>query len=49
VESDSLDNPPAQGVDGEGVLAWTDDYCSAHPLDEIANAAAEFYYAHPHK
>jgi hypothetical protein len=29
----------AEGTDMNGVFAWMDTYCAAHPLDPIANAA----------
>jgi hypothetical protein len=41
------DDNPLQGMDADGVWAWIDSYCAAHPIDHIAAAAAAFYYAHP--
>jgi hypothetical protein len=29
----------AEGTDINGVFAWIDTYCAAHPLDPIAKAA----------
>jgi hypothetical protein len=26
------------GIDGNGILVWIDNYCAAHPLDSIATA-----------
>ena len=28
------------GIDSEGIAAWVDNYCQAHPLDDLAVAAA---------
>lgn len=28
----------ANGIDANGVFAWIDNYCAAHPLDSIATA-----------
>lgn len=28
------------GVDADGLFAWMDNYCAAHPLDKIAKGAA---------
>ena len=39
---------PLNGTDPDGVWAWIDSYCGAHPLDDIAVAAAAFASAHPH-
>lgn len=39
---------PLRGVDINGVLGWIDNYCHAHPLDLIENAAWAFINAHPH-
>jgi hypothetical protein len=39
---DGLDHP-------QGVWAWIDNYCQAHPIETIAEAAAAFFYAHPHR
>ena len=38
---------PLAGVDAAGVLAWIDNYCHAHPPEDIERATAEFVYAHP--
>ena len=29
----------AEGTDADGVFAWIDNYCSAHPLETIYSAA----------
>jgi hypothetical protein len=39
---------PLNGVDANGVWAWIDNYCTSHPIESIAQAAAAFYFAHPH-
>jgi hypothetical protein len=39
---------PLNDVDAEAVWAWVDNYCKVNPLDTIAKAAEEFYWAHPH-
>ncbi len=39
---------PLNGVDADGVSAWIDNYCQAHPLDRIVEAATAFVKAHPH-
>ena len=41
----SLD--PLNNVDVQGVWAWIDNYCRAHPLEAIGDAAAAFAVAHP--
>ena len=28
------------GTDVEGIKAWVDNYCAAHPLDDLASAAS---------
>jgi len=38
---------PLNGVDAEGVGGWVDNYCQAHPIDEIVDAAQAFYRVHP--
>jgi hypothetical protein len=40
---------PLQGTDNDGVFAWIDDYCRAHPVENISDAASAFYHAHPHQ
>jgi hypothetical protein len=40
---------PLDGVDIDGVLAWVDNYCHGHPIENVAAAAAAFYYAHPRR
>lgn len=42
----SLD--PMHGVDAEGVFGWIDNYCRAHPIEQIVTASAAFIFAHPH-
>jgi hypothetical protein len=39
---------PLNDTDPDSVWAWIDHYCGAHPLDDIAVAAAAFSIAHPH-
>ena len=39
---------PLNGTDGEAVQAWIDNYCGAHPLDDISVAAVAFFFAHQH-
>lgn len=29
----------AQATDAQGLWAWVDNYCQAHPLDSVARAA----------
>ena len=38
---DSKSVDVANGIDPNGVFAWIDNYCAAHPLDTIATAAIE--------
>jgi hypothetical protein len=38
---------PLQGMDAEGVAGWIDNYCRAHPIEHIKDAAAAFFAAHP--
>jgi hypothetical protein len=38
---------PLNGLDGDAVWAWMDNYCRAHPLVPIDNAAAAFVREHP--
>ena len=40
---------PLNGMDAQGVWAWIDNYCQAHPIENIAQAAAAFYHVHPHR
>jgi hypothetical protein len=35
----SIDKNVAQGTNAEGLIAWMDNYCQAHPLDNISKAA----------
>lgn len=39
---------PLNGLDAYAVWAWTDNYCAAHPLETIFEAATAFSRAHPH-
>jgi hypothetical protein len=39
---------PLKGMDTQGVWAWIDNYCRAHPIETIAHAAESFTLAHPH-
>jgi hypothetical protein len=38
---------PLRQMDADGVAAWIDNYCRAHPIKAIADAVAEFLGAHP--
>jgi hypothetical protein len=38
---------PLNGVDAGAVWAWMDNYCQAHPLDDVAEAGAAFVTTHP--
>ena len=40
---------PLDGMDAQGVWAWIDNYCQAYPIKYISDAAAAFYFAHPHR
>jgi hypothetical protein len=40
---------PLDGVDADGVWAWIDNYCQAHPIENVGQAAAAFYSIHPHR
>jgi hypothetical protein len=40
---------PVDDTDADAALSWVDDWCRAHPVDTIADAAATFYFAHPHR
>jgi hypothetical protein len=42
------DVDPLRGVDAAGVEAWLDNYCQAHPLKHLTEAADAFVDAHPH-
>jgi hypothetical protein len=42
------DDDPLDGVDANGVWVWIDNYCQAHPIEAIGQAAA-FYSVHPHR
>ena len=35
------DDDVTKGTDNEDLLAWVDNYCGAHPLDKIEDAAEE--------
>jgi hypothetical protein len=39
---------PLDNMDGEGVLAWIDNFCQTHPITPLDEAAAAFYFEHPH-
>jgi hypothetical protein len=39
---------PLNGMDADGVLAWIDNYCHAHPITQIVDAAEAFRFEHPH-
>ena len=38
---------PLNNTDADGVWAWIDNYCGAHPLEKIVVAAKAFVAAHP--
>jgi hypothetical protein len=38
---------PLNNMDADGVWAWIDNYCQAHPLEHIVAAAKAFFEAHP--
>jgi hypothetical protein len=38
---------PLNGMDAYGVWAWIDNYCQAHPIETIMEAAEAFASAHP--
>ena len=38
---------PLNNVDARAVWAWVDNYCLAHPLENIEQAGAAFFDAHP--
>jgi hypothetical protein len=38
---------PLKGMDANGVAAWVDNFCRAHPIDDIATAAEAFVREHP--
>jgi hypothetical protein len=40
-------NDPLANMDANGVWAWIDNYCSAHPIEKIADAAGAFFTVHP--
>ena len=40
---------PLAGADVEGIMAWPDNYCQAHPIEKIVDAAEAFYVNHPHQ
>jgi hypothetical protein len=39
---------PLYGTDADGVWGWFDNYCRAHPVVTLSNAAKAFDQAHPH-
>jgi len=41
------DANPLGGTDLDGVTGWIGNYCAAHPLISIFDAAIAFYRAHP--
>lgn len=43
--SDDVD--PMRGLDNYAVAGWIDNYCGAHPLEKIVDAARALYRAHP--
>jgi hypothetical protein len=45
LHTDGID--PLNGLDANAVLAWLDNYCAAHPLDQIDDAVGAFVQRHP--
>jgi hypothetical protein len=45
---DGLPYYPLKGMDSPGVFAWIDNYCKAHPIENIDDAGWAFVVAHPH-
>jgi hypothetical protein len=43
----SPDLNPMEGIDANAVFAWVDNYCRAHPLVKIIDAAIAFVKEHP--
>jgi hypothetical protein len=39
---------PLRGLDADAVAGWLDNHCKAHPLENLATAAAAFVAEHPH-
>jgi hypothetical protein len=46
--ADAPRHDPLRGVDAEGVAGWLDNYCQAHPLQKLVDAAKAFVDEHPH-
>ena len=46
-EGTQLGADPLNNADADGVWAWIDDYCHAHPVETIARAAKAFSIEHP--
>jgi hypothetical protein len=44
----SEDVDTLKGMDAEGVFAWMDNYCQAHPIEDIIDAGEAFKRMHPH-
>jgi hypothetical protein len=40
--------PLLKDPDGEAVLAWIDEYCRSHPLDQLGVAGHAYVVAHSH-
>jgi hypothetical protein len=38
---------PLNGVDGDAVAYWLDDYCRSHPTTLFSDAVNEFVFGHP--
>jgi hypothetical protein len=34
-------------MDANGISGWIDNYCRAHPIEDISEAAKAFLNAHP--
>jgi len=43
----ALNLDPLNRVDAFGVWAWIDNYCQAHPIERVTDAAKAFANAHP--
>ena len=40
---------PLEGLDGDAVLYWIDNYCRSRPLDKFTVALKAFVHEHPKK
>ena len=39
---------PLRGLDAQAIWAWIDNYCGAHPLEQVQEATAMLYFTHRH-